>query len=309
MSALRVGTFNVLFGHDVEAPGSWVERRPLLRRAFEAARPDLLGLQEVFPSKLAHVAEDLGGLALIPGPATGPPRWSDRSHPYETVVRAIRTICYPRGFNSSLARSERAIAGELQPIAYRSDRLRLVASGAFWVSPSPEQPGSMLPLAYSPFLVHWARFTRSDTAAPVLVFNAHFGHAPWHHGATARIAARQIDTIASANGANGSVHEPPSVFLVGDFNAPRSSRLLRGLTSGSEARFVDGARAASERVGPPVTFHWGRGSQRLGLTIDYVLVKGPLSARRAEVVDVHDGRLYPSDHYPVVVEFVDAPRA
>jgi endonuclease/exonuclease/phosphatase (EEP) superfamily protein YafD len=57
------------------------------------------------------------------------------------------------------------------------------------------------------------------------------------------------------------------------------------------------------RTGPPATYHWGKGAKRLGLTLDYVLARTPLRPHRAEIVEVHEGRLYPSDHHPLVVEF------
>ena len=157
----------------------------------------------------------------------------------------------------------------------------------------------MLALAPTPFLVHWARLESLDGLGTVFVFNAHLGHAPWHHEPTARIALAQIDAVVRSAAPDG----PTSVFLAGDFNAVPSSLLLRWLKSGSVTRFVDGARTAPERLGPPVTYHWGMGAVRLGFTLDYVLADAALRPRRAEVIDVHTGRLYPSDHHPLVVEF------
>jgi endonuclease/exonuclease/phosphatase family metal-dependent hydrolase len=280
MAAIRLATFNVLCSHLLAGP-TWSERRPLLRRSVEHARPDVLGLQEVLPSRLADVADLVAPLTLVPGPSTGAPRWF-----------------------ASKASAERNQAGEHLPIAYRADRFELLDTGGFWVSATPERPGSLLPLAPAPFLVHWTRLALRDSPESLLVLNAHFGHAPWHHEATARIVTAQLGELEAANARHGDP-EPSGagVFLMGDFNAVRSSRLLRSLTSPSGARFVDGARSAVARAGPAVTYHWGRGATRLGLTLDYVLARTPRSASRAEVIDVHEGRLYPSDHHLVVVEF------
>jgi endonuclease/exonuclease/phosphatase family metal-dependent hydrolase len=299
---IRIATFNVLFGHPGTGPGSWSERRPLLRRAIEAARPDVLGLQEVFPSKLADVADLAAPLTLVPGPSTGPPR-IDFSSAVELVVRTVRTRRVPPG-HETRARSERLLAGEHQPIAYRADRLERLDSGGFWISANPDRPGSMLPLAPSPFLVHWARLAMRDGSGSLLVMNAHFGHAPWHHAPTARIVTAQIGALEEARvGRFGDQAAAPSVFLIGDFNAIPSSPLLRSLTSASGAGFVDAARSAAGRNGPPVTYHWGSGATRLGLTLDYVLARTSLHPQRAEVIDVHEGRVYPSDHHLLVVEF------
>ena len=280
MAALRIATFNVLTEPLLSGP-SWSARLPLIHRSIENARADVLGVQEVLPSRLADMASMVSPLKLIPGPVTGRPRWF-----------------------VSAASPERNRAGEHLPIAYRADRFELLDTGGFWVSATPERPGSLLPWAPAPFLVHWVRLAPRDAAESLLVLNAHFGHAPWHHGPTARIVAAQLGQLDGASVGHGEgEHATTSVFLVGDFNAVPSSLLLRSLTSPSGARFVDAARSAGERAGPPVTFHWGNGATRFGLTLDYILARTPRSASRAEVIDVHDGRRYPSDHHLVVAEF------
>ena len=60
---------------------------------------------------------------------------------------------------------------------------------------------------------------------------------------------------------------------------------------------------APERRGPQVTFHWGTGATRFGARLDHVLSRTPRRPRSAEVIDVHAGPRYPSDHHAVVVEF------
>jgi len=283
MTTIRVATFNLLCEHLLTGP-TWSERRPLMRRSIEIAHADVLGLQEVLPSRLEDAANLVAPLTLVPGPATGAPRWF-----------------------ASRASPERNQAGEHLPIAYRADRFELLDTGGFWLSETPDRPGSLLPFAPTPFLVHWTRLAARDASESLLVMNAHFGHAPWHHAPTARIVATQLAELEPA--ALGRRDGPPSAtsaFLVGDFNAVPSSLLLRSLTSPSGAGFVNAARTARTHAGPPVTYHWGRGATRLGLTLDYVLARTARSANLAEVIDLHEGRLYPSDHHLVVVEFSPA---
>jgi len=294
---VRVATFNVLFAHRSDGPGAWSDRRPLVRRAIARARPDLLGLQEVFPSTLDDIAEVIGDLTLLPGPTTGAPRMFDLSVPGEWVLRALRTRRPPSLRELAQARSERMIAGEHLPIAYRPSAFRPLASGGFWISPTPDRPGSMLSLAATPFLVHWARFERLDGGPPIVLMNGHFGHAPWHHAPTARVVADRIAALAPPSG---------DVILIGDFNAWPSSPLLGALTSREGAALVDAVRTAPEHTGPATTFHWGRGGERFGVRLDHVLARGALRPIRAEVIDEHEGALYPSDHYPLVVEFATA---
>jgi endonuclease/exonuclease/phosphatase family metal-dependent hydrolase len=304
VTTLRIATFNVLFNHAGVGHGAWEERRLLARRAVGRARPDVLGLQEIFPSMLGDVREIAAGLEIVAGPTSGPPRFFDVSLPIGLALEAIRTGKLPHRVFVRARGSERMKTGQHQPIAYRADRVRPLESGGFWISPAPDLPASMLPLAPTPFLVHWVRFERLDVPRRMLVLNAHYGHAPWHHGATARVTAERIARLAPPD-----AHEARAtdVFLLGDFNAWPTSPLVRRLTSPPPrgAGLVDALRTAPERTGPPVTFHWGRGAIGAGLSLDYVLARTPMRVKSAEVIEEREGELYPSDHHPVVIEFED----
>jgi endonuclease/exonuclease/phosphatase family metal-dependent hydrolase len=299
---LRIATFNLLY-HQASAPrDAWDARRRIARRAIERSRADVIGLQEVFPSMLPDLPEIVGGLAILPGPATGGTKWFDFSIPIGMALESLRTGRFPERVAVRTLDSERMRTGEHLPIAYRAERLRPIESGGFWISPTPDVPGSMLPIAPSPFLVHWARFERLDTSGRVLVLNAHYGHAPWHHGVSSLVTSERIERLAPRNTAEGRA---TSVFLVGDFNALPSSRLVHALTDPAGLGLVDALRAAPEQFGPRATFHWGRGDSRIALRLDYVLARTSLPVRRAEVIEERDGALFASDHHPVVVEFGD----
>jgi endonuclease/exonuclease/phosphatase family metal-dependent hydrolase len=290
--SLRIATFNVLFARGEEGPGAWPRRVPIIRRAIARARPDAIGFQEVFPSMLEAMRGAAGDLDLMPGPTSGPPRWFDVSPAGELVLRIIRSRRLRPSADVSLLRAERQRTGEHLPIAYRTDRLRPLASGAFWISATPDRPGSMLALAPVPFMVHWVRFARAEGGRPLLMLNAHFGHAPWHYGPTARVVSERIGALTAD-------HPDIDVALVGDFNTWPSSPLLMAL---ERSGLRDGVRAAPEQIGPPRTFHWGTGARRFGVRLDHVLVRGTLRPVRAEVIEEREGEVYGSDHHPLVVE-------
>ena len=295
-TTLRIATFNVLFGDVGHEPGSWSSRSALWPRVVARLRPDVLGMQEVFPSMLDDVRRELEGFAVLPGPFTGRARKGDVALVLDALLKSIRTrrIAAPSQDASPLRRAH-TTTGHLQPIAYRADRLRPIDGGGFWVSDTPDRPGSKLFFAPTPFLVHWARFERVDEAGSFLFLNAHFGHAPWHHLPTARVVGERMRALETPGDLG--------TFLVGDFNAWPSSPLVRRLTA--LPGYFDARRAARERRGPAVTYHWGVGSSRLGLVLDHVIAKTSLVPKSAEIIDVREGGLFPSDHYPLVVEFGD----
>ena len=280
LALLRVATFNVacayLFG-----PCAWSDRRRMLRRLIETAQPDVLGLQEILPSKLADAANLVAPLTLVPGPSTGSTRWFGGA----------------AGF-------ERNPSGEYLPIAYRADRFDLHDSGCLWITAAPERPGSMMPLARAPFLVRWARLAARDLSGCLLVTNAQFGHTPWHHAPTAQVVAAQLRALEAASlERTGAQGRAPSVFHVRDFNAVSTSELERTRNVPPCAGPVDSSTSTAARAGPPVTYLWGSGATRFGLTLDYVLARTPLRPTGDEVVDMRHGGLHPSDRHLLVLEF------
>jgi endonuclease/exonuclease/phosphatase family metal-dependent hydrolase len=278
MALLRIATFNVacayLFG-----PCAWSERQLMLRRLIETAQPDVLGLQEILPSRLADAANLVAPLTLVPGPSTGPTRWF-----------------------AGAAGSEGNPGGEHLPIAYRADRFDLHDTGWLWISATPDRPGSMLPLARTPFLVHWARLAARDLSGRLLVMNATFGHTPWHHAPTAQVVNAQLSALEAARfkraGAQGNA---PSVFRVRDFNAMTTSEFEQSPDVLSGAGPMDSAMSAAPAA-PFVTYQWGRGATRSGLTLDYVLARKPLHPTGDEGIDARHGGLNPSDHHLLVLE-------
>jgi hypothetical protein len=185
MPVFRIATFNVLCGYSF-GPCAWSERQQLIHRSIEAARPDVLGLQEISSSRLADAADLVAPLTLVQGPSTGPARW----------------------FRGAVG-SERDRGGEHLPIVYRADRFRLHDSGGFWISATSDRPRPMQPLARAPFLVHWARLTSRDLSGSLLVMNSHFWHTPWHHAPTAQVVTAQLGALHAASpgrsGTNGNM--------------------------------------------------------------------------------------------------------
>ena len=254
MPVFRSATFNVLCAYPF-GPRAWPERRLLLRRSIDAARPDVLGLQGVFPSKLADAADLVAPLTLVPGPSRGPARWF-----------------------GGAAGSERNRGGEHLPIAYRADRFRLHDSGGLWMSATSDPPGSMLPLARAPFLVHWVRLASRDLSGSLLVMNSHFWHTPWHLAPTAQVVSAQLGALRAASLGRSDTHGTmPSDVLLRAFNAVPRSELRRSPNLSSGAGLVEIARFAALHSGTPVTYHWGRDTTRFRMTLDYVLARTPFN--------------------------------
>jgi endonuclease/exonuclease/phosphatase family metal-dependent hydrolase len=173
-------------------------------------------------------------------------------------------------------------------VFYRKDRLRVLESGNFWLSDTPEVPGSRTWGNIYPRMVTWARFQRISDGATFTIYNTHLPYRDNDEPARIRCA----ELIQSR------LNELPRnerMILVGDFNTTADSRVHAILTNS----FTDVWTAAHKRSGPEGTFHdfTGKPQRR----IDWILVRG-LTADRVETVTTQrDGR-YPSDHFPVVAQ-------
>jgi endonuclease/exonuclease/phosphatase family metal-dependent hydrolase len=195
--------------------------------------------------------------------------------------------------------------GEHSAILYRTERLRVLGTGDFWLSETPELPSTGWDAAYRR-LCTWGRFQDLGTGATFVLLNAHLDH----EGTRARLeSARLLVTRVRALAGDG-----PAV-VTGDLNAEPGSEPLRALLGGG---LVD-ARAVSRTppVGPEATFTplddpddpdrpRGPGRRR----IDYVLVSPDVVVGHHAVLDSRPGGRFPSDHDPsVVVQVQPAVRA
>lgn len=250
---LRVMTFNVRVPIDTD-DNRWELRRDALVQTIADADPDLFGTQELVPHQAEFISTRLPRLAWF-----GVPRSDDPDDEHMGVF-------------------------------YRRDRLRLLDSGHFWLSDTPEVPASITWDNLFPRMVTWGVFERIADGQRVALLNTHLPFRDQDDPAREQGAALIVKRLLTL---------PPDVPVVvlGDFNSAPGSVAHRTLT----AALDDAWDHADRRSGPAGTYT-GFGDAP-GERIDWVLSRG-LQARHVRTIDARvDGRL-PSDHFPVLVEFV-----
>ena len=251
--SLRVMTFNVRLPVDSDGANRWEARRALMTKVVAREHPDLIGTQELY----RHQGDEL--VARLPQYA-----WLGQGR---------------RGGN----------ADEHMGVFYRKDRLRVLASGDFWLSDTPETIGSISWGNLYPRMVTWARFQRIADGATFVLYNTHLPYRGEDEPARTRGAALILERLRQL-----PADEP--VILVGDFNTVPDSPTHTLLT----AMLTDAWLAAPRHHGPPATFH--NFTCKADLRIDWILFRG-LQAKSAWTVTTHRRGRYPSDHFPVVVDF------
>lgn len=189
------------------------------------------------------------------------------------------------------------LSGEFMAVLYRTDRFQVVAAGHFWLSETPEIPGSRLPGVANQRMVTWVWFRERATGAEFLVYNTHLDHQSQY---AREYGAQMIhDHVAKSTQLLGI----PAV-VTGDMNAGPSNAALRHLLGSTDRPLLhdagDWLRARGETVG--ATFHGYSGTVQ-GEPIDYILYTEGLRLLEFGVARDRFAGRFPSDHYPVWARF------
>jgi endonuclease/exonuclease/phosphatase family metal-dependent hydrolase len=253
-------TFNLRLDVASDGPNAWPHRRDWVASLIRFHEPDAIGVQEA----LAHMLTDLD--ARLPGFA-----------------------------RIGVGRSDGREGGEFSAILYRTNRLELLESGTFWLSPTPEVPGSKGWDAAITRVATWGRFRDRFTGCAYVHLNTHFDHiGEQARQESARLIRRRLDSIARGQ---------PTI-VTGDLNSDPQSVAYRVFTRdtmpGGSMPLRDAfSTSASGHYGPTSTWTAFKAIEP-GRRIDYVLVSPGIPVLTHGILpDSWDGR-FPSDHLPVL---------
>jgi endonuclease/exonuclease/phosphatase family metal-dependent hydrolase len=252
---LRAMSFNIRYGTANDGDDAWPHRRDLAIRVIDDFAPVVVGVQEALRFQLDEI-----GAAL------------------------------PHMGEVGVGRNDGVEAGEYSAILFDTRRMRLLDSGTFWLSDTPDVPGSMHWGNRITRIATWARFHDVALDTSFYVFNTHWDHEsqPSRERSARLVLARIADRAAA---------DP--VILMGDFNAGADNAAFRALAArDAPVPLRDTFRAVHPDAGDVGTFH-AFGGGRDGDRIDAILASPDWSILDAAIVRVHDAGRYPSDHYPV----------
>lgn len=258
-ASLRVMTFNVRFATPSDGPNVWQNRRDLAAKVILDRRPAVVGTQELLLRQARDLADRLPGYA-----------WFGRGR---------------LGTEDDGPRNER------MGVFYDTAQLKLLDSGDFWLSETPDVPGSSNFGVRLPRMATWGEFEDLRNGRRFRLFNTHFPHRVGAEAVRERCARLVLGRI-------GQLPSGEPVVLTGDFNTTPASPTFADLTS----VLSDAWTAAQVRVGPENTYR-GFGHDTAATRIDWILTRG-MGVEKIETVTDHDGPLYPTDHFPVVADLV-----
>lgn len=172
---------------------------------------------------------------------------------------------------------------EMAPVLFRKTTFQLTQRGCFWLSDTPNVVGSKSWGAIFPRTATWVKLTHIETDKTFIFLNTHFDYEPSALGESARVLKEWI--VQNAKG------DP--ILVTGDFNADKNSSAYRQLT---ENGLFDVYKIAHPSDNNPGTFH---GYGQVSDPIDWVLASDHFEVIDSDVDRYHDGKRFPSDHYPV----------
>lgn len=256
---IKVMSWNIRLDTPADGQNQWKYRKSGVCDLIMNESPDLLGVQEALHNQMKDMRNGLKG--------------------YKSI---------------GVARDDGKKAGEYSAVFYKKSRLRSLRSGTFWLSETPDQPGSRGWDAACNRVVTWSVFRDKETGREFLMMNTHFDHV----GDTARIESAALIIRKSA-----SLSGKLPVILTGDFNITDRHRAYRILTwADNEIVFTDTRKSAGAEIsGPEYTFVGFSDQFEASDQIDFIFATYQFMVLSHKIPDFRKGMRYLSDHLPVAV--------
>lgn len=264
---LSLMSFNVRY-ETAEDSGarSWGQRLPGATRMIRRLQPDCIGVQEALHGQVADL------WASLPD--------------YEFF---------------GIGRDDGRRDGEYSGIFYRKSRFQSdpADSGTFWLSDTPEVPGSRTWGNEIPRVAAWVRLKDLATGRGFYVFNTHWDHKNQE--------SRERASLLIASRIDARKHADEPVVLIGDFNSNETNPGIIYLTgnrvkvAGAERVWADGLLDTYQALHGIEknrrTLHFWKGNRDGVVKVDHILVSR--SAEIGEAVIITDDQPMVSDHFPV----------
>ncbi len=250
---LKVVTFNLRTMTDYDKEQNFIYRFDFIKDKINAEKPDIIGMQEMTWPMREYVVNGLKDYYIVGGG-----RDKDRF-------------------------------GEAVCIAFNKNRFVLNDCETFWLSDTPDVPGSLFPEDQSVYPRTCVSVFLTDDVSHES-FRFYVVHTD-HEGPIARLRAGEKlkEVIASRSG------EP--FIITGDFNAAPDTAEINVITNGDGVEIIDASDDFDQ------TFHKYGELKDLpdrSMKIDYIFHSTDFKCVSSEIWTDKRDHLFLSDHYPVV---------
>ena len=255
---LNVMTFNVRLNTPRDSANAWPFRKDMAASQVLFYQAHLLGVQEALPEQMDDLQASLKKFKYV-----------------------------------GVGREDGKRKGEFSAIFYDTTRLQLLQTKTFWLSQTPDVPGSKSWDAAITRIITWAKFKDRVTGKIFFHFNTHFDHI----GKVARRESAKImlETVHNVAGKTVSI-------ITGDFNSTPADEPIRIITDSTNPLHLSDTKKISvtPHFGPSGTFNSSfLAKESTDQPIDYIFLKnGGTVLQHATLANSWGGRTS-SDHFPV----------
>lgn len=249
-------TYNIRLDTPDDGINQWPKRVDKVVELIRKHNPDILGVQEA----LHHQLQDL--------------------------LRFLPDYSYCGG-----GRDDGKEKGEYSAILFRSSRFGVLDQKTFWLSETPEVPGSKSWDAAITRIVTSARFFDREQNMEFTAINTHFDHIG--------VQAREMSAIYLKKYVGElQLKNKIPVVLMGDFNSTPTESAYHTLVSNEEADILMDSKIPEDTSGTYCGFQVGAMECK---PIDFIFLTYEWILMDYKVINDNDGTFYPSDHLPVMV--------
>lgn len=254
MSKIKIMSFNLRTQAACDGINQFINRENFIAEKLGELKPDVIGFQEVQP--LMH----------------------------DWLVGALDDY-YVVGGGRGNTYGDEAVS-----VAFRKTEFKLYDCETFWLSPTPNNPGSTYGGDQSscPRICTWLTL-KPNGGAPFRFYNVHTDHV----GVFARVLeANQVLAKISENNSK----MPMKTFVTGDFNDTPDSLCIKSMLGSREVPLIDLSADSG------LTYHAFGKELDKNCKIDYIFADKGTECLAFNVYKDSRGELYLSDHYPIMAE-------
>ncbi len=253
---MKVMTYNLRFDNPKDGINRWSNRVSKVTALLTKYDPDIIGVQEA----LKHQVDDI-------------------------------LLSLPQYSYIGVGRDDGKEKGEYSAILFKKERYEILSQKTFWLSETPEVPGSKSWDAAITRIVTVVMFRDKKTGKDFIQLNTHFDHI----GKEARKnSARLLHELLQKEVSNSAM----PVIVSGDFNSEPNEEPYQYMIGKNKIALHD-SKPATSSTGTFCGFDVGAMPCRI---IDYIFCSGEWSMSNYQVIQDSDGKNYPSDHLPVIIE-------
>ena len=261
-AALNIMTFNIRLNLASDSLDAWPYRKDLVASEVLFHEVDILGVQEALYDQMSDLQQRL-----------------------------------PHYKYCGVGRDDGKTNGEFSAIFYNSNRLKALETRTFWLSLTPEIPGSKNWDAAITRIVTWVKFKDLKTQKIFFVFNTHFDHVGVKARKNSAILLKEKVFALTAN---------KQAIILGDFNSTEDDEPVQLLLNKNTSKYFINAKniSSAPHYGPQGSFTAFGPKEISNKPIDHIFIKGKAKVlKHANISQTWQGR-FASDHFAVIARIV-----